>query len=341
MKVPNFHALLKKKCSLAFGTALTMLQLCATYSPLTAIQPDSFFDVGGGARFDRFTDLTKTYGIIPLEYFANDCHCIPCGTLCDDVFLHKDKIKAKRLDLYVIQANAQLRFCDYWFARAFASYGWLTHGKYHEDHRDRFLNGFDSESHIKDGRARDYSIGFGYLYPVDSWWGCWGCGPVVGWAYNDLRMDMGSFTTDGFDNPSLRNLNYTSRWSGPWLGVDLVYEPHCYPFKLTSSFEFHWVTWHGSRRLNHHDIKFVEFSDRRKSDDAHGMVFNADGQWNFACGLHASLAVKIQFFDSSGGRMKPLHGNFKQQGFPYIDDIKDKHARWYSDTYTFNIGADF
>lgn len=333
MSVANLQALLTKKCGVALGSALTVLQLCSSWNSLCAIQPDNYFDIGGGYRYDRLTTKTKAFGTPVLQFLA--------GERDQDKFLFKDKIKAKRMDIYVLQANAQVRFCDYWFARGYASYGWMTDGRYHEERKNRFLIKRNSRSDIHDSRTRDWSAGFGYLYPGDGWWGCWGFGPVIGWSYDDQLLKMGTFTTDGFEDPILRNLQYRSRWSGPWAGFDFVYKPHCYPVKLSSSLEYHWATWHGERRLDHSDIPFVIYTDRRKSNNANGLLFTADGQWNFWCNWHMSLACRILFYHSDGGRVKPKHGSFKQLGFPYIEKIKLKNTRWYSDTYTFNIGYDF
>lgn len=317
---------LKTACQIVLGTALAI----TSYS--SAIQPDNYFDIGGGARFDRLTTLTKTYGTPLLEFLQGSTEC---------EFLHKDKIKAKRLNIYVAQARGQVRLCDYWFVKGFASYGWLDSGRYHEERTNRCSFERDSKSNIRGGRVRDWSAGAGYLYPGDGWWGCWGIGPVIGWGYNDQLLKMSCFTTDCQDNPLLENLHYTSRWSGPWIGLDFVYEPCCYPLKLTSSLEFHWATWHGQRRLQCAFVHGVDFTDRRKSDNAHGIVFDLNLEWEIWCGLHLGAEGKVQFWDSHGGRVKSKDGKFKCIGFPNYHKIKLKHTRWYSDTFVLYLGYDY
>lgn len=318
---------LKNTFTIFFGAILLLIG-----NSVTALQPDTYFDIGGGIRFDRLTTKSETFGTPLLQFLQGSTEC---------KFLHKDKIKVKRLDLYVLQAKAQVRLCDYWFVKGYASYAWLTKGRYHEERVDRFLFEFSSKSDVDGGRARDWSAGAGYLYPGDGWWGCWGLGPVIGWSYDDQLYKMGCFETNCEFNPLLENLHYTSRWSGPWIGLDFVYEPCCYPLKLTSSLEFHWATWHGSRRLHCAFVRGVDFTDRRKSSNAHGLVFDLNLQWDVWCGFHIGLEGKVQFWDSHGGRIKPKDGNFRQLGFPNYHKIKLKHTRWYSDTFVLFVGYDY
>lgn len=322
-----FNRTLKIQRWVAFGS-FAVITLGS--SALSAIQPETYLDVYGGYRLDRFTSLYKTFGTPPLEFLRGER---------EEEFLFSDKIKVKRLGIWVAGGKAQIRFCDYFFLKGYGQYGWIDRGDYHQERKDRHCEESHSASKFHDERCRDGSIGFGYLYPIRGYWGCMGIGPVIGYGYNDQLFRMGSFITDGFEDPILEKLSYKTRWSGPWLGLDYVYE--LCGFKLMSSLEYHWVTWHGEWRLHWNDIFGVAFSKRFKSTNAHGVVWSFDGQWNFWDMWHIGLEYKWQFWDAHGGDAKPKHCNYKNLGFPWIEEMKVKHTRWYSDTLTMYIGFDW
>jgi len=326
----GFQEIVKAKKALAIGASALLLNFS---SLATAIQPDTYIDLSGGYRVDRFTTLWKTEGVNPVPDSDET------GSDTEDFNLFRDKIKIKGLGIWTFGGKGQIRFCDYWVLKGSAYYGWIDRGHYHQERTDRFLHDRVSRSKVKNGRTRDAQIGFGYMYPIRGYWGCQAIGPFVGYSYNDQRYRMGNFTTDGFNNPILKDLNYASRWNGPWIGIDYVYQ-QC-PFKVMSSLEYHWTTWHGEYRLQRHDIPGVEFSKRFQADNAYGVVWSIDGEWYFWDNWHMGLEYKWQFWRTHQGRARPKDGNIRQLGFHDHRHMELKHTRWYSDTFLFNIGWDW
>lgn len=298
--------------------------LIAMACPLNAVEPPTTFDIVGGYRDDRIT--TKIIA-----------HSEP------GVILLKDKLKAKSVTMYQAGAKGQIGLCDYWFLKAYGYYSWGNHGRYHDKQTFPDLTTSESEANIHQSRARDFQIGGGYLYPVDGCWGCWGLGPVGGWAYNDQRIKINHATTDGFPDPLLDGLRYTTRWSGPWLGVDAVYR--CCDFLVYGGFEYHWAYWHGSWDLDGPDVPGVVFSDRRRCRLGHGYVLYLDAEWEFCAGWHVGAGLKWQTWEARNGREHPKVGDFEDfgeaLGLTSTEFDKVKNTRWMSLQATAVVGYGF
>lgn len=290
---------------------------------LNAVEPPTYFDVSGGYRIDRVTCRV-------------DAHSEP------HVFLLADKLKAKDIKLYVAGAKAQIALCDYWYLKAYGDYCWGNSGKYSE----KIFEPCDLTKSVADlhkTRARDYQIGFGYIYPVDGCWGSWGLGPVWGWSYSDQKVILRNAKTDCIPDPVLNGVVYKNRWSGPWLGIDAIYR-YCNTL-LKAGFEYHWVWWHATWTLDGPDIPFVAFSDSRESHQAHGCVLYFDAKWEFYHCWHIGFGLKARFFEARTGHLEPRAGDFDKVG-PCIgvspDEVdKIKNARWYSASGTIDIGYGF
>ncbi len=291
---------------------------------LQSVEPPTFFDVSGGYRFDRITCRVNSY------FEPGD-------------FESSDKLKCKSVALYTVGAKAQIALCDYWYLKGYGSYGWGNSGSYYEKVKTPGLSSVCSKADLHDNRARDYQVGFGYIYPVDGCWGCWGLGPVWGWFYHDQRVKLKNARTDGFPDPVLDGLIYKNRWSGPWLGIDAVYR-HC-NFLVMGGFEYHWAWWHASWNLDGHDIPNVAFSDRRRSHRAHGCVLYLDGKWEFYTCWHVGVGLKWQFFEARSGRLQPRAGDFDEVGeylgLSNTQKEKIQSARWQSVSATLDIGYGF
>lgn len=295
-----------------------------TTSSLSALEPATYFDISGGFREDRLTTR--------VDLFSSPCN-----------FEEANKLKLTSITLWQGGVKAQLALCDYWFLKGFAYFSYGHQGKYHE--RTFAPGSFEtvSKARIHRARMRDFQLAFGYLYPVDGVWGCWGVGPVAGWAYNDQHFKMHHAFTDCVPDLVLEGLEYKSRWSGPYLGADVAYR-HC-TILFTAGFEYHWAWWNGDWLLDGPDIPFVAFSDSRKSKRATGVVFYLDGRWEFYSCWHIGVGLKWQRWEARDGHLEPKLADFDEVGSILGETtttfVKLRSTRWYSASATLDIGYGF
>lgn len=277
-----------------------------------------------------------------------------------------DKLDIKGLDLFILGLKARGGYCN-WFARGYAYWGWGNDGEYRE--HNAFDNNFSSGASnsrnridINRYRTQDYSIGVGYLFDL-----CW-CGgfdglyigPVVGWAYDRQQARLGknhNFNTgsnsasgsvsNSTANNFLDDLQYTTKWNGPWLGIDFVYE-YC-EFIFDFGYEFHWAQWKanwslsddssGSGSFNNNNFAF---SDRRHGKNGHGNVVYADIKWALCDCWIVGLGFKYQDFEVKHGK---VHNRGTSDDFSSSSSIsfndRVRKASWRAASIELDLGYSF
>lgn len=261
-----------------------------------------------------------------------------------------DKLEIKGLDLFILGLKARAGYCN-WFARGYAYWGWGNDGKYteHGSNDDSFIIGseFRNRIGISKYRTQDYSLGVGYLFDL-----CW-CGgfeglyigPVVGWSYHRQQARLGKnhdfsgSESVGFSS-ILNDLQYTTKWNGPWLGIDFVYE-YC-EFIFDFGYEYHWAQWKANWSLDDDssgsDTGFV-FSDRRHGKNGHGNVVYADIKWALCDCWIVGLGFRYQDFEVKHGKLHNSGDSYYSSYESFSDRVKK--ASWRAASIELDLGYSF
>lgn len=258
-----------------------------------------------------------------------------------DTFILSDGLTAKNISVFEVGAIAKMSLCNTWLIRGFADYGWITNGNYKEVSTAPGFPEFISKGTVDKGHTQDYSIGLGYLFPLDncfSWiFSCFpniNIGPIGGYSYHSQKLTMGTIFTDGVEDSILTDLQYHMRWNSPWLGGDLIVNFNY--FKLHCGYEFHWSHWHAEWLLDGSDVFGGAFSDKRKSTHSHANVFFIDTTYQFSpCG-EFFLSFKYQHWKAGDGIEVPLAGSFAAVGLNDTEVDKVPKALW--ESYEVKIG---
>lgn len=282
---------------------------------LNAVNQDSYLDLSTGYRSDRISCLVDVFDP-------------------PSVLIASDDIKIKHLSIYQLGGKARFTFCNSWFIRGNAYYGWALDGKYKETVTSgKTASVFEAKAHK--GNTVDATVGGGYLYSFND---CWAIGPAAGWSYDHQKAKMSHGFLGETPETFLDGLTYKNRWSGPWLGVDFLFR-RC-NFIVHGGYEFHWAHWHAEWLLKGADIPHVAFSDVRHSKHAHGNLVYLDGRWEFSPCWHIGVGLQWQGWCAKHGRLHPKFTTLKAMGFPNEVD-KVKHAKWHSAAITVDLGYGF
>lgn len=296
------------------------LRLAFGFSRLGALQQEFCLDLSTGYRHDKMTQVIKSYS--------------PPGT-----FFQKNHLKAKNISIWEVGVIGSYILDDAWMIKGNAYLGTVAQGRYLEKLTDIFNNSDLTRAHIKKGNTRDFLIGIGY---VPTFRDCLGdlCrfGPVAGWSYDyqKVKMHNGKINYVAFE--ALENFYWEMDWQGPWLGLDA--EVRLCDVTVNFNYEYHWATWNSHWILNGPDVPNVAFSDHRKSNKAHGQVFNLETSLDFCDHWEVCLGLKYQKWDAGNGRERPVN-SFAGVGLSPDEVDKIKNAHWISWGFHLNVGCFF
>lgn len=255
----------------------------------------------------------------------------PPGTL-----IAQDRLKATSIDVYEIGLKGEITFCDDWFIKGFADFGWVDGGRYREDTAFPIIVSQTSTAHVNNGNTRDYSIGLGYLFSCND---CIKIGPVAGYSYDYQKIKLSTVDTNGVADPTLSHLSYNMRWQGPWLGFETEY---CLcDILLNLGYEYHWSDWRANWTLDGPDVPGVAFSDKRKASRANGNVVYLDGTYTFCDCWNLGLGLKYQYWEAWDGRLVPRSGSFTSVGGSASEVDKIPKATWSSIQVQLSAGYTF
>lgn len=299
MKIRNFFNLA------IMGIAAQMLLAPG----LQANQMDGYLDLSGGYRRDKVETTLK---------------------LTDDEGeeVSRDHLEIKDISIWEIGLKGRANFCN-WFVRGYGYHGWITDGNFNENF-SLFSLDIDADAKIDKGYTNDFTIGAGYLFPF-CWCGnSWGIGPVVGWSYDQQHITLKDYKEDGVEDPDFGSFSHKTQWSGPWVGVDVVFES-C-GFEVDAGYEYHWASWKfDSSRSDDSDYD-ESFDSNFKSKDGHGNVVYIDGLWNFCPCWQAGIGLKFKSWKADKGS-----GHHEDEGF----HLHAKDTKWCSGEITLDIGYSF
>jgi hypothetical protein len=318
----------------------TYLFFLTGLAQLSALQPVTNISAANGFRRDE------------VSTFINATDAIEFPDLPGNVFL-TDDLKFKRLNIYEIGVEGTLAVPTCWtngecFLSQFYLEGYAYWGKVYDGHfhvRDESFDPDDSGVFTNSGKARsgtthNYKAGIGYLFCINE---CLGISPVVGYSWDRLKARASHVVDETGAFPQIRqDLTYTTKWRGPYLGVNLAYDLNC--FRFGAGYEYHWSRFRASFDLafpDDPDANCSGFSDRRRANRAYGNVVWLSGSWFFCECWDLSIRGKYSHYKARNGREIPRAGSFEAVGCSPTEVDKISSAKWKSWEVTGSLGYNF
>ena len=277
--------------------------------------PECLFYVDGemtfctGYRWDKLT--TTVQRIIPPPFEA-----------------YEDHLSVKAATSW--QAGLKGRFTAYnWMGRLEGDYGWINQGTYRQNKGNANSPLIDASGKIPTGNTADLSIGFGYLYPITSYFKV---GPVLGLSYSYLKLMVSSRHTAGEPLKVIKGLKYRMDWQGPWFGVDATYLGEA--ITVNAGYEYHWGTWFEQWILEGHQVGDRRaLADEQRSRNAWANVAYVEGYWDLNACWYVGAGFKYKRWRTINGfeDISQSSANF-ERGFD---------ATWQSLMATFEIGYSY
>lgn len=286
----------------------------------------------------------------------------------DDYGFGRNQVKLKNLDTWEFGIRGQYAFTgfcgceesflDDLYIKGSAIWGWGDNGKFHFGNSSSGYSGYSGDYagttfgsiHARNTRTYDYDIGLGWLYAID----CnWGIGPTVGYAWNRItthpkrhhQHDSYSSSSYSYDDvgaayaySSHEHFEYSTKWYGPWLGLELDYEDCEWHFDL--GYEFHWAR---------NKTRFMTDDNHRSHDSRYGNVVYVDGWYDLCDGWEVGVGFKYRSFQS--GRKHHHHDSYSYSSssdsadFAYAGDYstggRGGRTTWNSWGFTLDLGYRF
>ncbi len=163
--------------------------------------------------------------------------------------------------------------------------------------------------------------------------------PWVGYSYSEQHLQMNDGHIVIFNNRSVDayvphlHSNYRTRWRGPYLGADIVYNWNsCLLFYLNG--EYHWLTFNGKGHWNLRSEFYDDFQHKSYGEGFSGSVaanYTLNCNWSFA------LCTTYYYFHAGKGRDRTfikddlLDSNESQIGVEYIKmETRLNEVNWHS-----------
>ncbi len=203
----------------------------------------------------------------------------------------------RNINSYQLGGKGQWNFCNGVFVRGDGHYGWVFDGDYSE-------GGLFGDAK---GHTYDVEGALGYYFSLATGIAF---APVVGWSYDAFNLNGSKITTaiNGCVY-SLSNIKAHQRFSGPFVGFDLVFQPNgCCEY--TFGYEFHYTWWHGQRFIQGPEYGNPPFgwttgySNKRHLNRVFGQVFKFDAAFTILGCWTAGFEVKYQIFNGDQGKYK-------------------------------------
>lgn len=271
---------------------------------------------------------------------------------CDPLF--KISSKFEDIDIFQIGLRARANVGCNFYARAYASWGWVLDGDFEQSFKI-FADGFDavdtvefrtdSENIIDDKFVADFDIALGYPFYFCE------CtmylAPVIGYGFHEQNICIDSAEAVFLGEEDSFLIPFTGsecccqkqifRWYGPFIGVDFGYQPCGECWNLWASLEYHV----GRFKFKRHDFGSAPFSDfGSTSRHAHGWVFAAGADYDFGNCWTLGFSVKFQDWSATRHHRECFSDGFDSTFFGSDDEVKS-HASWHSFALSFALGYDF
>ncbi len=275
---------------------------CLLCAPCKALHWDASLGVDAGFRYD---DLSADISI----YNSS-------GTV-----ILMDQLAIGNVHILELGLDGRVALERNWFLQGKADLGTVVNGTYFETVVD--FSSVHTKAQVKDGYSKDFSVSLGYFFDFTN---KLRIGPLGGWSYNFLHLEINKARERGMPNPLLDGLSYNNRWRGPWTGF--VGEYSMGHMLLTAGYEYHWAGWKAEWILNGPDQAGGPFSEERTCKNAFGQVvfgkifFSLNNGWDF------NASINYQRWKAKNGEAKPLGGSFAGAGLPTAVSGKVTKATW-------------
>ncbi|MCB1113577.1 MAG: hypothetical protein KDK62_02350 [Chlamydiia bacterium] len=219
---------------------------------------------------------------------------------------------------FLLGGKLQWVSCSNVFIKADGHYGWVLDG------HTAFLDPASS----KNGHTSDASLGFGYYSCLCN---AWNLALSAGWSYDYYTCRS---IEDQAESPNPRNMEYTSRFQGPWIGVGLIYQP-CDSLDILVNYELHHGCWKFNRE--NVDSKFLEQS---YNNNMWGQVVEFDTTWTFENCWHLGCDLKWKFYHDQNQKHSGIHYKNSSADVPGLHTAVTS-ASWQIFTATVHFGRSF
>lgn len=266
------------------------------------------FDVGGGYRKDNLS----------WEAFPKEAPGVEIQQ------------EWKNVGMGIVEANAVFLACDHILLKADFDYGWFCDSG-HQSLKE-FYYGYltrDITSSVK-GNAYDISGGLGYQFNFNCLRTTFA--PLAGYSYNQQRFKNRNYQNqfDRSEDKFHAHNSYNYRWSGPWLGFSLGFNP-CRVWQFYFDYAFHWAYFRGSVKEKFYKI---QPEVRLRSKQCYGNEFITGAIYNFCDGWSLGFKFNYKKFFGSNGHWQPIvHGGAEKSSLRKI-----RWNSWYASAV---IGYDF
>jgi hypothetical protein len=293
---------------------LAIFILASTYISAGEFGDEGYITVTNGYRLDRITTNLKAF---------DNPHVLAVSK----------RLKCSNINIYEVGVSGRAEVCQ-WLVKGYADYGWVFGGRYKD--KTIFPDSDVSVGHINNGHTQNYSVGLGYMFYCIDWFNI---GPIAGYSYDDEKIQMSKISTNKINNPTLNGLSYKTNWRGPWLGFET--NSWINHVNLIMGYEYHWSQWKGDWQLRGPDVPGVAFSDKRKSNRAHGNVVYIESKYLMCDCWEIGFGFKYQYFKANSGRVSPSAGSFSDVGLENIEVAKITKETWTSYQFQLSLGYYF
>lgn len=248
------------------------------------------FDIGGGYRQDDIEWKTSS--------------------LSDPDLIQK--VEWNKLEMGIVETNAQFLACEHYLAKLDFDYGWFDDGG--KQHIRRFAlqegNCLLSKHLRSDTNGHVYNLDGAIGYQFN--WCCYryALTPLVGYSYHYQKLKNHNFRDCLSDNKFAIHNRYILRWRGPTLGIAAAYQISC-DWQVSLLYTYHWVRYRAKVNENFSGHKDNENFTRhrhivgdQKANKVHGNEFKISTSYQFCPDWILNLNVDYKIFQGNSGRFE-------------------------------------
>lgn len=310
---------------LMYGSATLSADWCDAFAPSYCCVDNDWpspinIQINGGFRRDKFR-----WSIAGLE-------------VEEDFFVPSTLSELQWKDLRIAQVGGSASYvsCTNYAIKVEGDYGHIYHGRNIDSDYDDFGN-LLLQSNSDAGKGFVYDIESAVGYRVTSTGGRFIATPWIGYSYHgqELHIFDGDLVFNNFPPPfngtgPIEGLNnkYTTRWFGPWIGLDFStrVEKCAYIF---GGFEWHLVSYRATGIWN---LREDEFGPFRHRAHGHGYIVKLGGNWEIWKNWSIGIQAHYRNFRTHHGRER-VTVYVDQEGFPvepFTVQTRFNQAKWSS-----------
>lgn len=240
------------------------------------------------------------------------------------------KEKWKKLQIGIIETNAQFLVCDHYLTRLDFDYGWFQHGGHQ---KISIHNAADSLTDKLQSQTR------GHVYNIDGTFGyqfnlCdyrYSFAPLVGYSYHFQKLKNDKYSNELDDTQEHVKNNYKYRWRGPTLGFITAFQIDSY-WQINFVYAYHWARYRAKIAEKFNPDRLPSF---QKSNNGHGNEFALESLYEFCPNWVLCLKVDYKVFAGHKGSYKTVTAVENAANETEISPLHD--LRWTSLNATIDV----